>query len=225
MNIDIDQLIKLGLITANNEVVISNGDLYNSLKNKAEYRITIGWDIIAAHQCDTEWKKYNFDLADYINANYTADKIPEVLENIQVEDHHWEWVAKSLMLKGSEYEWFYLKTNNRIEAACLMYHPKASAVDNANIFYIDFIAVAPWNRKDPMRGKELYNVGSTLLKEVIRYSVNTLGLTYRFSLHSLPQAKKYYNKIGMQHFPCGDKDALEYFEMNENDSISFISRA
>lgn len=222
---NIDALIKLGLLQIENEVVISDGELVTSSNQKAKYRITVGWDLIAAHQCDTEWKIYNFKLAEFIKANFTQSEIPNVLKEIQVEDHHWEWAKKSICYRTPEYQWFYLKTQGRIEAACLMYHPKASAVDNTNIFYIEFIAVAPWNRKDPMSNRELYNVGSTLLKEVIRYAVNTLGLTYRFSLHSLPQAKSYYDRIGMIHCPSGDKDNLQYYEMNEVNSANFISRA
>ena len=52
---------------------------------------------------------------------------------------------------------------------------------------------------------------------VIRFAVNfgreTLKLKYGFSLHALPKAIEFYERIGMvRHAPL-DKDGLPYFEM------------
>ncbi|MUK78987.1 N-acetyltransferase [Aliivibrio fischeri] len=224
MNIDIDELVRLGLISIDDEQVIDQGLLNDNDNNKVDYRVTFGWDLISADTCDKKWKIYQFEIAEYIEKNFEENEFPMIFSQMQVEDYHWEWLSKSLVYRSDEYKWFYLKTGSNVEAACLAYHPKKSAVDSKDIFYIEFIAVAPWNRENPMSPKKLKGVGSTLLRVTIKYLVNSLGLTYRFGLHALPQARGYYQKIGMEYLPIGDKDSLEYFEMSDNNSITFVNR-
>jgi len=224
MNIDIDELVRLGLISIDDEQVIDQGLLNDNDNNKVDYRVTFGWDLISADTCDKKWKIYQFEIAEYIEKNFEENEFPMIFSQMQVEDYHWEWLSKSLVYRSDEYKWFYLKTGSNVEAACLAYHPKKSAVDSKDIFYIEFIAVAPWNRENPMSPKKLKGVGSTLLRATIKYLVNSLGLTYRFGLHALPQARGYYQKIGMEYLPIGDKDSLEYFEMSDNNSITFVNR-
>ncbi|MCU4191333.1 GNAT family N-acetyltransferase [Vibrio cholerae] len=225
MNIDLNELIRLGLIHRNDEKVIEQGVLNDESNNGIGYRVTFGWDLFSANSCDKSWKIYRFELAEYIEKNFTEDDFPTIFAQMQVEDYHWNWLSKSLVYQGDEYKWFYLKTEQDVEAACLAYHPKKSAVDSEEIFYIEFIAVAPWNRENPMSAKKLKGVGSILLKASIKYLVNSLGLTYRFGLHALPQARGYYQKIGMDYLPIGDKDSLEYFEMSDKNSITFVNRS
>ena len=224
MNIDIDELVRLGLISIDDEQVIDKGLLNDDNSNEVDYRVTFGWDLISADTCDKKWKIYRFEVAEYIEKNFEENEFSNIFAQMQVEDYHWEWLSKSLVYRSDEYKWFYLKTENNIEAACLAYHPKKSAVDSKDIFYIEFIAVAPWNRESPMSPKKLKGVGSTLLRAAVKYLVNSLGLTYRFGLHALPQARGYYQKIGMDYLPIGDKDSLEYFEMSDNNTIIFVNR-
>lgn len=224
MHIDIDELVRLGVIKINDETVVESGVLIDLKNKEVDYRVTYGWDLLSANSCDKDWKVYRFQLADFIEANYSKAEIPSVLSTIQVEDSHWKWVAKSMIYKSDEYKWFYLKTDNRVEAACLVYHPKKSFIDSEDIFYVEFIAVAPWNRDDPMSGKTFKGVGSILLRAVVNHLVTKLGLSYRFGLHALPQASGYYQRIGMDYIPTGDKDSLEYFEMSNNNALKFLGR-
>ncbi|EHR1165337.1 TPA: GNAT family N-acetyltransferase [Vibrio parahaemolyticus] len=224
MNIDLDELVRLGLISHDDENVIEKGILNDDSNNDIDYTVTFGWDLFSANNCDKSWKIYRFELAEYIEKNFKEEDRPAIFSQMQVEDYHWEWLSKSIVYQSDEYKWFYLKTEDNVEAACLAYHPKKSAVDSEDIFYIEFIAVAPWNRENPMSAKKLKGVGSTLLRATIKYLVDSLGLTYRFGLHALPQARGYYQKIGMDYIPIGDKDSLEYFEMSDNNSMTFVNR-
>jgi hypothetical protein len=222
MKLDIRQLIKLGVITPDVENVVSNGNIVTTNGVSFPYRITNGWNVLYAHQCDEEWAAYRFKLAEYLEKNFKGGELKKVLSSIQVEDAHWKWLHKSCFFNTAEYQWFFLKTDSNIEAACLTFHPKASELCTGNIFYIEFIAVAPWNRDDPMEQKKFKSIGSLLMRAAINYSVTTLGQTYGFSLHSLPQASGFYKKIGMTHCKSADKDNLEYFEMNEDNSKVFV---
>ncbi len=88
--------------------------------------------------------------------------------------------------------------------------------------YIEFLAVAPWNRETPVTNREFKGVGTILIKCALNYAVNELGLQYGFALHSLPQSKNYYEKIGMIKFPERDKDNLVYFEMPRDESTEML---
>ncbi|MGI2151874.1 hypothetical protein ACROAK_03130 [Shewanella oncorhynchi] len=222
MKLDIEQLINQGLIVPDEGSVVYNGTLSTTNNVDLKFKVTNGWDILAAHKCDLEWKAYRYKLAEHLQENYDGETLKEVLGTIQVEDAHWKWLDKSFFYNSDEYQWYFLKTSSDVEAVCLTYHPKASELYSGNIFYIEFIAVAPWNRDDPMEQKRFKSLGSLLMRIVINYSVTKLGLTYGFSLHSLPQANGFYKRIGMTHCKNADKDSLEYFEMDVDSSMKFV---
>ena len=205
---------------------ISSGELINSSGTKTNYTIYHGWDIVSAVQCDETWARSNIELFKYIESqNFNDEKLSEVLNSIQTEDHHWDWFKKSYHYTSEEYEWFFLFANNRPQGACLIYHPKGSALQENNIFYVEYLAVAPWNRDCLVREREFKGVGSILLKAALAYSVSTLGLVPGFSLHSLPQAKQYYEKLKMVNVKVMDKDTRLYFELPEQEALKLMGVA
>jgi hypothetical protein len=123
---------------------------------------------------------------------------------------------------SDEYEWFYLLSQGKPQGACVFYHPKESIIDEKDIFYIEYVAVAPWNRDTPVTNRKFKGIGTILIKCALNYAVDKLGLQYGFSLHSLSQAKNYYEKIGMINFPEKDKDRLVYFEMPRDKSTEML---
>src|SRR5690606_14127690 len=97
--------------------------------NQADYIIKHGWDIVTAVQCDEIWARSNIQLFQYIEEqNFDDAKLAEVLASIQTEDHHWDWFKKSYQFTGDEYEWFFLFCEAKPQGACLIYHPKVSAL-------------------------------------------------------------------------------------------------
>lgn len=194
--------------------VINTGILLDGSGNQADYEIRHGWDIVAAFQCDQLWKRWNLELFKKIEEkNYNKDQLTEVLNSIQSEDHHWEWFKKSYLFASDEYQWFFLFCEDKPQGVCLIYHPKDSALSKNNIFYVEYLAVAPWNRDCLIHSKEHKGIGSILLKTALKYSVDRLGLAPGFSLHSLPQAKTYYEKLKMINVKEKEKDTLLYFEL------------
>ncbi len=210
---DIRQLIKTGKLESE-AVSIEQGYLEHSSGHTSPYSIEHGWDIASSMECDSCWGKANIELFEHIEKQNLSDaELKKVLDSIQTEDAHWSWFNKSAAYAGDEYEWFYLYAENLPQAACLIYHPKDSAIDDSKIFYVEFLAVAPWNRTCLIREREYMKVGSTLLKASLRYSVEELGLSPGFSLHSLPQASGYYSKLSMVNVAKFDKGSLLYFEL------------
>lgn len=148
---------------------------------------------------------------------------PEVLQDNDIfisklvayglTDFHWRWLDKALALNSEEYEWFFLTADNSVQAACLIYHPKASRLDGANIFYIDYISSAHWNRDRPGHKKRFSSVGKILIRHTISYAQDQLGYRPGFSLHSLPTAEDYYRHLKMIEFEADpEKEGLKYFE-------------
>ena len=81
--------------------------------------------------------------------------------------------------------------DSKPQGACLIFHPKDSIIDSGDIFYIEFLAVAPWNIDNPRAKREFKGIGSLIIKCILNFAVNTLQLKPGFSLRSLPQAKGY----------------------------------
>ncbi len=206
--------------------VIAKGHLTKHTGEEVEYSIEHGLSISSATACDQSWTHFKTEMLDYIDKqNYSEEKLSDVLSEIQSEDYHWSWVLKSHVCSTSEYEWFFLFADNQPQGACLIYHPKQSVLHLNNIFYVEFVAVAPWNRDNPFRPKTFKGVGSALIKNALTYAVNVLGLHKGFSLHSLPQACDYYLKLGMLNVKNNNKDGLEYFEMPEDTAKKILEES
>ncbi|WP_420234038.1 hypothetical protein ACN079_06490 [Pseudomonas sp. ABY48] len=206
----------LDAMPPNEDAIIQKGNLLDLNNCSVEFKIHHGWDIAHGNLCDKLWGEFNIKLLRHVRDNCQDENLLETeISNLSLEDSHWEWFKKSIACRTDEYHWFFLSADSKPQGACLIYHPKQSIFDKGNIFYIEYLAVAPWNRQNPMSNKQFSGIGSILIKSAIAYSCNALRLRPGFSLHSLPKAKTYYERIGMQHFPSLDKDQLNYFEMAE----------
>ncbi|WP_031437912.1 GNAT family N-acetyltransferase [Methylobacter tundripaludum] len=219
---DIKSMLDSGEIPHSNKDVVKNGVLLATDGSNVNYQLHHGWDIAKAYACDKSWGIFNIELMRFIKSqNHDTGSLTQVLAKIQMDDSHWSWFDKSRGLKTTEYDWFFLMTEQSPQGACLIYHPKASALDKGDIFYIEYVAVAPWNRGNPMRDQVFKGVGSILIKHAVNYARTELKLRYGFSLHALPRAAGFYQKIGMiRHTPL-DKDVLQYFEMLEQRASEF----
>ncbi|WP_244089171.1 hypothetical protein [Aeromonas hydrophila] len=194
--------------------IIETGQLPRANGGYTDYTISHGEDPFKAIECDQQWTKSNIELFEFIAAqNYDAAQLKNVLDSIQTEDHHWDWFKKTLSYSKDEYEWFYLYAEEKPQGVCLIYHPKVSALSTSNIFYVEYLAVAPWNRDCLIRKRDFLKIGSTLLTCSLRFAVTTLGLTPGLSLHSLPQARGYYEKLNMINIERENKPRLMYFEL------------
>ncbi len=179
-----------------------------------EYAIHLGWDLLIANLCDRTWGAFNVALMRHIRKlEASGVDIAPILAAAQMEDHHWRWLEKTLAFRGDCYKWFFLVAENYPQAACLIYHPKNSVSGAGDIFYVEYIAAAPWNRENILGERVFKGIGPKLLNCVIRYAKENLKLSPGFSLHSLPQAVPFYKeKLGMTAFPQYDKDGLTFFE-------------
>ena len=214
---DIKEMLARSNLRPSEDGLIASGEITSSSGNRDQYKIFNGWDPVRSNLCDQHWGEFNLNLVEFIAAkNYSSDELPKIVEDVQLEDSHWSWLTKSCIYMGAEYSWFFMDANESTQAACLIYHPRKSETSPGNIFYIEYVAVAPWNRKNPMCERLYSGVGSRIIRCVMEYSVTELSLRYGFNLHSLPKAKTFYEKIGMVPIEAHDKPSLSFYEMTED---------
>ena len=206
---------------ADSSTVIQQGELAPQLT----YEIKHGWQISYANDCDLTWTAFYAHLFEYLaKQKLSTERINEILSSLSAQDKHWDWYQKAITCKSDEYEWFFLIAEGNPQGVCIIYHPRPSKLTDGNIFYLEYLAVAPWNRDSLIVKKKFKGVGTKLLKCAMNYATETLKLQPGFSLHSLEQAESYYLKIGMTHLSSEDKPKLKYFEMATNVAQQMVSK-
>ena len=221
---EIRKLLLSGELTATDSDVIGKGILNNSSAQGVEYSAHCGWDVIKALACDKEWGRFNVKLLAFIEEQYSDEKVRDaVLADSSLEDHHWDWFSKAAAYKSDEYRWYFLYSEGLPQAACLIFHPKKSVLSAGNIFYVEYLAVAPWNRRNVMQERRFAGVGTRMLKHAVEHCRDSLNLLPGFSLHALPGAMNFYEKIGMLREQSMDKGQLAYYEMPESSFSAFAS--
>jgi hypothetical protein len=193
---------------------VAEGVLSSSGGQATHFRLLMGWNIALANRCDETWGAFTLRLLRFIRGQqYEPEQLSAVLGEVQVDDSHWRWLDKALLKHGDQYKWFFLIADGEPQAACLIFHPKPSAIDGAGIFYIEYIAAAPWNRRNPMSAQAFVGVGKLVVRAVSAYAIKHLGLRPGFSLHALPRAAGFYESLGMGRFHALDQGTMPYFEM------------
>lgn len=197
-------------------------------KSLDEFSIIKGLDHKLIFMFESEWKIVTNVIINKIleDSNNDMNKINKALNDNLIEDANWNWFNKISFCNSNLYEWFYLTVNNKVEACCVLYHPKNSKIDTEDISYIDYLAVAPWNR-NTMLGKRKYaSLGVKLLSNCCNHIKMNNFYRYGFSLHSLPQALKFYTeKLGMKDFGIDPtKENLNYLEMEEEKTEIMVGK-
>jgi hypothetical protein len=120
------------------------------------FDIIHGWNPRLCLECDSQWSTFNLKLFKSLDEkNLSEDESGRILSTLQLEDSGWNWFQKSLQLRGSEYEWFYLYADGKPQGMCLIYHPKKSEFDEGDIFYVEYLAAAPWNRSSALHERDV----------------------------------------------------------------------
>lgn len=203
-------------------VVVKAGQIQRDDGAQVPFEIQAGWDLGKAHWCDKNWGIFNLRLLKFIKEqSYSDEERERVLESIQIDDSHWEWLKKAIAYRTPEYVWLFLMADDVPQGACLIYHPKKSELEAGDIFYIEYIASAPWNRRNPLATRRFGGIGSLLIKAAMAHATNELKLRQGFSLHALPRAVPFYEQIGMKPFAALDKQTLKYFEMPQATATQF----
>lgn len=205
-------------------VAIESGVLKNSSSNDIAYEILSSIDPVLSLKADQAWCCYFLKIIEQLAQNHPGENVRKLIAQNSINDQHWRWFNKVLALSDpNKYEWFYLIADGEVQAAAVVCHPEVSRFNSDEIIYIDYVAVAPWNRDTVIAGKRFGGLGSKLIKALNLHLGKKLSYREGFSLHSLAQAKTYYERIGMTDFgPDSKKQDMHYFEMEASVAKGYI---
>jgi hypothetical protein len=194
--------------------IIDTGKVKNTNGNQVTLDLLIGNDLFKSLELQKSWVISFVDIIEKAKELYPSMPTDQLLHNNNLQDSHWSWLEKAKALNSPEYLWFTLESAKKIEAAMIVCHPKKRCKEDIDIFYVDYFAVAPWNRPTQISQPLIKGLGTIMLKGVGRHISGNLSYQEGFSLHSLPQALGFYKRIGMEDFgQDAQKSNLHYLEM------------
>ena len=115
-----------------------------------------------------------------------------------VEHKHWQWRRKAAHYIGqNDYGFVGVRADNALQGMMLVSARRAARLPTQAgmpMFYVDYIAAAPWNLRTVTAAPRFRGVGRLLIEAVIALS-DAAGYAGRFGLHSLPQAESFYRDV------------------------------
>jgi len=144
----------------------------------------------------------------------------------RLENGHWDWSRKTRTAASG----FHRVAAVECEGVCqgLMaiqsaHRPSALSAGRM-LVYVDYLEAAPWNLRVAGQSPRFLGVGTLLIGESIRLSVEE-GLSGRAGLHSLPQAERFYaDRCQMRRLgPDAAYYDLEYFEYPEGVAAAWLA--
>lgn len=193
----------------------------------AEGLDSVHLDFIEAKWAPALERQYNLAILQFFqrpSAEQTPEKWLETQGQFQVQDHHWDWRSKSANAPSSRRRILSLLNAAEVEAAMVLQFGKTSRDPTAPmpIVYVDYLAVAPWNRKVVQHPQRFKNLGTVMLGVAVAMSIAT-GLDGRCGLHSLPQSEGFYRRIGMTDYGVDPAySSLRYFEFSAQAARNFV---
>ncbi len=189
-----------------------------NLQQSNDFDVLVGLDFRLCFDMQIAWAKALSEVLNeifdkYPDAKNKLDVMRDALAEYNVEDAGWDWIKKALFCADPAYEWFYVKKEGEVQAACVTFRPKVSRFDGEDIVYVDYLATAIWNRVSPRSTPIYKGLGRHLLSFVASHSMRAYSYRPGLGLHALPKAEAFYRKIGMTDF--GEdvgKESLTYFE-------------
>ena len=156
----------------------------------------------------------------------SEEEFHESFIGLSLQDHHWDWTKKYVLHDSDPKNYFFaINVDGRTQGLMMTTDGQKCRLPDQlgrGLIYVEYLAVAPWNRKNFFSSQKYGQVGSLLLATAVSQSINH---TYggRIGLHSLPQADGFYKFCGMNNLgPDPSKQNLLYFEMGPTQATNFL---
>lgn len=211
-------------MTSNKDYTMSSIYLLNTTTQKVVNAEL--WDTITEKNLadwEAEWTPELFKLLKALNKK-------DIDRKLWPQSRHWNWQEKMRAIEGLlSNRSFAIICNGMTQALMITDLTKRAQIEsqkNNHIVYIDFLEVAPWNRKALIEQQPHYaGAGSILILAAIEMSKEE-GFKGRIGLHSLPQSNDFYaNKVGMtDHGQDAAYQNLRYYEMTPEQAEAFIEK-
>jgi hypothetical protein len=141
-----------------------------------------------------------------------------------LEHAHWDWRNKAEGVESGRYLLVAVACVGEIQGMmAVLQAPRPAQLGDGHVVYVDYLEAAPWNLKAFVDTPRFLGVGTVLLADAVRLSVET-GYGGRVGLHSLPQAEPFYTRCRMTRVgPDPDYYDLTYFEYTEQQAIDWLA--
>jgi hypothetical protein len=138
-----------------------------------------------------------------------------------LEDTHWDWRNKADSVEAGHHILVAVESDQGLMAVLRL--PRPARLGDGYLVYVDYLESAPWNLKGSANPPRFLGVGTVLVAEAVRISVEA-GFEGRVGLHSLPQAEAFYDKCGMTRL--GEDPTyydLVYYEYTGRHGIDWLT--
>ncbi|HEY9199293.1 MAG TPA: hypothetical protein VIR60_08000 [Gammaproteobacteria bacterium] len=147
------------------------------------------------------------------------------LGELNIQDSHWDWRRKFVVNAGNlSVRSFVLEADGSVQAVMSLAmgeRCKIASQVGQHLAYVEYLSVAPWNRK-PLRDPRVYKgIGTTMIQLSVAISQDE-EFQGRVGLHSLSQAEPFYRGCGMTDLDIDpNKEGLRYFEFTPDQAVAY----
>src|SRR5947209_20445605 len=71
-----------------------------------------------------------------------------LLQSSSAEDSHWDWIGKYANLSSVNFEHYAIECDEMTQGMMIIETDFHKSRDGKNLVYVDFLAIAPWNRQE-----------------------------------------------------------------------------
>ena len=198
-------------------------DLVQGLDDEHLAYIEEQWNPVAKRQHDLALLEY-FTLP---QERQSVEAFREILSRLGIPDKHWNWRQKCTFAPGGNRRVYGLLNADHVEAAMLLAlgrQARSGGVIGEPIIYVDYLAVAPWNRTAIQNPERFRRLGTLLLGAAVETS-RILGMSGRCGLHALPSSEGFYRRLGMTELGIDPSyHGLRYFEFDAASAMKFLGK-
>ena len=147
-------------------------------------------------------------------------------QGIIIEDAHWDWNYKvATRQRILAYEQFVIEIESETQGMMIINTTNyTSRIEKGKpLVYIEYLTVAPWNRKAIVSNPKYKLVGSLLFYQAIGESIDK-GFEGRIGLHSLPGAVGWYIYLGLIDFGLDESKKMKYFELEKGTAVELLNK-
>jgi hypothetical protein len=141
-----------------------------------------------------------------------------------LEHSHWDWRKKADSVEAGHHMLVALELDGEIQGLmAIVRRPRRARSGASYVVHVDYLESAPWNLRGSVDPPRFLGVGTVLMVEAVRISVEE-GFDGRVGLHSLPQAEAFCDKCGLTRF--GEDPIyfdLVYYEFTGRNGVDWLS--
>ena len=156
-------------------------------------------------------------IIDKVGERWKRERIRKAAHQGKFPQHfHWDWGRKASYVKDLlAYEFFAVECQGIIEGLMLtesVSHRAELLPDQGKpILYIEYFETAPDNTAILYDVTRYCGIGTRLMEGAANYSID-LGFDGRIGLVALPQAERFYVKLGLEKVRWDIETKLHYYE-------------